>query len=537
MTASLLKQARPKQWVKNLLVFAAPGAAGVLNHGASLWRAVVAFVAFCLASSGTYFWNDLLDVENDRNHPVKQHRPIASGAISVPMGRTVGTLLLVCGIGLAATTRWQAAIVVAGYVALTTLYSTVLKHIAVVDLVAVAAGFVLRAIAGAAATDVQMSKWFSLTTSFASLFIVAGKRYAELRDLGDASQTRRTLDDYSLGFLRIVLSVSCGAALVTYCIWAFETPEADWHDPAVLRALDHSDGHRVAEVHADSRAGARCRARGDLRPRSCAADPRADLARHLCDCGLLRVTRRSLEDVSALIADVDGWLSPDQVARLYDSAAATRPGQQIVEIGSFRGRSTIVLAAAAPDGVAVVAIDPHAGTDRGPRELRGYQTEAAGDHEVFNANLAAADVADRVRHVREFSDHAHDAVTGPISVLFIDGAHRYSPARADIHTWGARVEDGGTMLLHDSFSSIGVTLAICRELMFGARFRYVGRSRSLAEFRADLGSDLRTRGTNALRQVGQLPWFAKNIALKVLLTLHLGDVISWVTGRQPEWPY
>ncbi len=225
MRSALLRQARPKQWVKNLLVFAAPGAAGVLNHGASLWRAVVAFVAFCMASSGTYFWNDLLDVENDRNHPVKQHRPIASGAISVPMGRVVGSILLVGGIGLAATTRWQAAVVVAGYVALTTLYSTVLKHIAVVDLVAVAAGFVLRAIAGAVATDVQMSKWFSLTTSFASLFIVAGKRYAELRDLGDASQTRRTLDDYSLGFLRIVLSVSCGAALVTYCIWAFETPE------------------------------------------------------------------------------------------------------------------------------------------------------------------------------------------------------------------------------------------------------------------------------------------------------------------------
>ena len=220
MTASLFRQARPKQWVKNLLVFAAPGAAGVLDQGSSLWRAVVTFVAFCLASSGTYFWNDLLDAENDRNHPVKQHRPIASGAIPVRTGRLVGSLLLLAGIGLAATTRWQAAAIVAGYVALTSLYSVLLKHVAVVDLVVVAAGFVLRAAAGAAATDVPMSKWFSLTTSFGSLFIVAGKRYAELRDLGDDAQTRSTLDDYSLGFLRIVLSVSCGAALVTYCIWA-----------------------------------------------------------------------------------------------------------------------------------------------------------------------------------------------------------------------------------------------------------------------------------------------------------------------------
>lgn len=226
MTAALVRQARPKQWAKNLLVFAAPGAAGVLSEWSSLWRAGVIFVAFCLASSGTYFWNDLLDADSDRNHPTKQHRPIASGAIPLGIGRLAGTVLLLAGIGLAATTRWQAALVVAGYVALTSMYSAVLKHIAVVDLVAVAAGFVLRAVAGAAATDVQMSKWFSLTTSFASLFIVAGKRYAELRDLGDDAQTRSTLDDYSLGFLRIVLSVSCGAAMVTYCIWAFDTREA-----------------------------------------------------------------------------------------------------------------------------------------------------------------------------------------------------------------------------------------------------------------------------------------------------------------------
>ena len=226
MTRALVRQARPKQWVKNLLVFAAPGAGGVLNDWSSLWRALVIFVAFCLASSGTYFWNDLLDAESDRNHPTKQHRPIASGAIPLGIGRLVGTVLLVAGIGLAATTRWQAALVVAGYVVLTSMYSAVLKHIAVVDLLAVAGGFVLRAIAGAVATDVQMSKWFSLTTSFASLFIVAGKRYAELRDLGEDAQTRSTLDDYSLGFLRIVLSVSCGAAMVTYCIWAFDTREA-----------------------------------------------------------------------------------------------------------------------------------------------------------------------------------------------------------------------------------------------------------------------------------------------------------------------
>ena len=249
------------------------------------------------------------------------------------------------------------------------------------------------------------------------------------------------------------------------------------------------------------------------------------------------MTHRSLDEVLDVVADIDGWMSTDQATRLYAAAGATRPGEQIVEIGSFRGRSTIVLASAAPTGVAIVAIDPHAGTDRGPQEISGFAALATDDHEAFTANLAAAGVADRVRHVREFSDQAHDAVAGSIAVLYIDGAHRYAPARADIHSWGARVEVGGTMLIHDSFSSIGVTLAIGRELIGGRRFRYVGRSRSLAEYRADLGSGGRARVVNALRQIAQLPWFAKNVALKVLLTLRLGGLIAKVTGRRPEWPY
>jgi decaprenyl-phosphate phosphoribosyltransferase len=226
LAMGLWREARPRQWVKNILVLAAPGAAGVLDNGAYAWRAVVMVLAFCMVASGGYYWNDILDHDNDRNHPTKRFRPIASGVVPLGVARVVGTLLLLAGVAVAAAARWEAAVVAAVYVALTALYSAVLKKVAVVDLVVVAAFYVLRAIGGAIATDVPMSTWFLLTTSFASLFIVTGKRYAELREVGDDAQTRSTLDDYSAGFLRIVLSVSCGAALVTYCQWAFETKEA-----------------------------------------------------------------------------------------------------------------------------------------------------------------------------------------------------------------------------------------------------------------------------------------------------------------------
>jgi decaprenyl-phosphate phosphoribosyltransferase len=223
----LVREARPRQWVKNVLVFAAPGAAGVLDDWGALWRTVVAFVAFCLVSSGTYFWNDVLDVAADRLHPTKRYRPIASGAVPLQLGRAVGTALLVVGISLGATTGyWKTVAVLAIYVVLTLSYSAWLKHIAVVDLIAVASGFVLRAMAGAAAANVPMSTWFVLCTTFGSLFIVAGKRYAELRELGEeAASTRATLEAYSLSYLRLVLSITVGATIVAYCIWAFDTAE------------------------------------------------------------------------------------------------------------------------------------------------------------------------------------------------------------------------------------------------------------------------------------------------------------------------
>ncbi len=245
---------------------------------------------------------------------------------------------------------------------------------------------------------------------------------------------------------------------------------------------------------------------------------------------------RPLAEVRTVVADVEGWLTDAQVARLHDAATSCPPGGRIVEIGSFRGRSTIVLASAAPPDVEVVAIDPHAGNDRGPQEIEGFEAEAATDNEVFEANLREAGVRHRVVHHRLFSDAAHDVVADPIDVLFIDGAHRFAPARTDIGDWGARVRPGGRMLIHDSFSSIGVTLAILVELVWSSEWRYVGRSESLAEYRrGPVG--LASRLINAFTQLLQLGWFVRNVAVKVLIVAGLGRFARFLGHRQETWPY
>lgn len=232
MIGPMIRAMRPKQWLKNVLVFAAPGAAGVLDNGAELGRTLVVFVAFCLAASGIYVWNDLSDVEADRAHPTKRNRPFAAGLVPIGVARAMGVVLPIAALAVAAGTgRWQTVGIVGVYIALTMSYTFALKEVAIIDLLAVASGFVLRAAGGAVAVDVPMSRWFVLCVTFGSLFIVVGKRYAELNEVGVAAGTRATLDTYTPGFLRMLLSVSLGGALISYCVWAFETSEeatTDW---------------------------------------------------------------------------------------------------------------------------------------------------------------------------------------------------------------------------------------------------------------------------------------------------------------------
>src|SRR5690606_4406656 len=154
----------------------------------------------------------------------------------------------------------------------------------------------------------------------------------------------------------------------------------------------------------------------------------------------------------ALIDGIEGWLSTDQAERLWKAAVPLTEGARLVEIGSFRGRSAVILATAAGPGTNLVAIDPHAGNDRG--DLRGegetQEEEAEIDHKAFNANLEAAGVRDRVHHIRKFSHDAIDDVPDAIDLLYVDGAHQYEPAVGDIRAFGAKVKPGGTMLVHDS---------------------------------------------------------------------------------------
>jgi decaprenyl-phosphate phosphoribosyltransferase len=224
LARSLLRTARPKQWVKNVLVFAAPGAAGVLSEPAQLGRTVVAFVAFCLAASGTYFLNDAMDAEADRQHPTKRNRPVAAGLITTKQAKIAAVVLIVAALAISAPFNTGRLVgVVAAYVVVTVSYSLWLKHEPILDLGAVAAGFGLRAIAGGYATGVELSNFFLIVVGSASLFIVAGKRHAELTALGDSSANHRaTLGEYSDSFLNYVRAVTSGVAITGYALWAFE---------------------------------------------------------------------------------------------------------------------------------------------------------------------------------------------------------------------------------------------------------------------------------------------------------------------------
>ena len=224
VTRALLQAVRVRQWPKNALVVAAPLAAGVLLRPPVLLDTAVALAAFVAASSGTYLLNDVHDRDHDRLHPRKRHRPIARGDLPVPLAVAVGVGLLLAAVALPALTGYaRLAACLASYVVLTTLYSRWLKHEPVVDLAVVAAGFLLRAMAGGLAAGLTLSPWFLTVASFGSLYVVAGKRYSEMVNLGDEGpKMRPSLQAYSASYLRFVWTITAGVLVAAYCLWAFE---------------------------------------------------------------------------------------------------------------------------------------------------------------------------------------------------------------------------------------------------------------------------------------------------------------------------
>lgn len=222
----LLKTMRPRQWVKNVLVFAAPFVSGQLFDVPVLIDCVIAFVAFSLAASGVYLVNDALDVEADRAHPTKRRRPIASGIVPVPLAFVAAGVLFAGAIALSFAVTWQLIIVLAVYVAVQLSYCLWLKHQPVLDICIVASGFLMRSIAGGVATGIPLSQWFLLVTGFGSLFMVAGKRYAEI-NLAErtGAKIRKSLENYTASYLRYIWSLSATVMIVMYGLWAFEIRE------------------------------------------------------------------------------------------------------------------------------------------------------------------------------------------------------------------------------------------------------------------------------------------------------------------------
>jgi decaprenyl-phosphate phosphoribosyltransferase len=234
LVLAAVQAARPRQWPKNMLVFAAPLAGATLGRDDGFGYALVAFAAFTAAASAVYLVNDVIDVERDRQHPVKRQRPIASGRLSPPLALGLAAVGLALALLASAVIGEPAlAAVLGAYVAISLLYSLKLKHVPVLELLIVALGFVLRALGGAFATHVAPSGWFLAVCSLGALMVAIGKRYTELSALGSGAAAHRpVMRWYRPGFLRIAQRAASVIMLTAYLFWALTEQDAwmrGWH--------------------------------------------------------------------------------------------------------------------------------------------------------------------------------------------------------------------------------------------------------------------------------------------------------------------
>lgn len=224
MLAALVVSLRPRQWVKNLFVFAGL-VFGQRLFTASVWPALGAFAIFCALSGAIYLLNDVADRDRDRVHPKKRERPVAAGRLSVPLALGAGAVLIAAGLTAAATLSTGFFLVAVGYVALLTAYSAWLKHVVIVDVLTVAVGFVLRAVAGTLAIDVAISGWLLICTILIALFLALGKRRHEyLAVEADAARHRPILAQYSAGLLDQMIAVVTASTVTAYALYTM-SPE------------------------------------------------------------------------------------------------------------------------------------------------------------------------------------------------------------------------------------------------------------------------------------------------------------------------
>jgi decaprenyl-phosphate phosphoribosyltransferase len=227
LIVGVVKAIRPRQWVKNVLVLAAPLAAlgGPIRHDYTevLIQVSVAFVVFSLGASSIYLINDARDVEADRQHPTKRFRPIAAGVVPAWLAYCLAVVLATASLAIAWWLTPNLAVVMAVYIGMQLGYCFGLKHQAVLDICIVSSAYLIRAIAGGVATDIPLSQWFLLTAAFGSLFMTAGKRYAELQ-LAErtGAAIRKSLESYTSTYLRFVWTMSATAVVLCYGLWAFE---------------------------------------------------------------------------------------------------------------------------------------------------------------------------------------------------------------------------------------------------------------------------------------------------------------------------
>jgi 4-hydroxybenzoate polyprenyltransferase len=225
----VLEAMRPKQWIKNVFVFAGLAFAGKVGDLGSVGIALATFAAFCLASGATYLLNDVRDAEADRHNPRTASRPIARGDLSAPLALAVAAVSAAVALGIAALVNWETLAVLGGYVLLQLAYSSGIKHVLFLDVMAIAAGFVLRAAAGGVAIDVPISSWLLLCTGLLAIFLGFTKRRAEAVALGGSQQPRRAvLDHYSVGLLDELIAVVTPSTVVVYAIYAATGAHTHW---------------------------------------------------------------------------------------------------------------------------------------------------------------------------------------------------------------------------------------------------------------------------------------------------------------------